>query len=97
MAYMIGPGGQPILMGQIPGQVPILPHQQMQPPVSRQMQMAPPGTEPSHEQKSTFVSEEKLQEKGEFNSVLFTSPNAGISGKLREVGFLRLTRTDIVG
>ena len=49
--YMFGPGGQPILMGQIP----ILPQQQF--PVQQSVQ-------PPQSKAPEYMSEEKLQDKG---------------------------------
>ena len=51
--YMFGPGGQPILMGQIPA---LMQQQQQQ-----QFQQPQTSTKP---QARDFMTEEKLQEKG---------------------------------
>ena len=54
--YMFGPGGQPILMGQIPALM-----QQQQQQQQQQFQQPQPSAKP---QARDFLSEEKLQEKG---------------------------------
>ena len=67
MAYMFGPGGQPILMGQVPQ---LIQQQQQQQPAFQQQQQqqhvqVTPQPQPQPSQKlPDYMSEEKLQEKG---------------------------------
>ena len=57
--YMFGPGGQPILMGQIP----IVPQQQQPPPQQQQRAFAQPPM-PAQQRMPDYMSEDKLQDKG---------------------------------
>ena len=63
MAYIYGPGGQPILMGQVP--VPMVPMQQpvQQQPQQQQRAFQQPAM-PAQQRLPEYMSEEKLQEKG---------------------------------
>ena len=61
MSYIIGPGGQPILTGQVP-MMPAPHYIQMAPPPGTQP-VGPPGVAP-HKANKNLMTEEKLQEKG---------------------------------
>ena len=58
--YMFGPGGQPILMGQIP----LLPQAPPQVPISQFQQVPPQQPQPAQPKMPDYMNEEKLQEKG---------------------------------
>ena len=64
MSFIIGPGGQPIIMGQVPMMppgMPMAPGMTMAAPPGTQ-QITPPGV--PNKAKPDYMSEEKLQEKG---------------------------------
>jgi hypothetical protein len=65
MAYIYGPGGQPIpIMGQVP--VPMVPMQQPVPPQQQQQQQRAfqQPAMPPQQRMPEYMSEDKLQEKG---------------------------------
>ena len=63
MAYIYGPGGQPILMGQVPVPMVPVPPQQPPPPQPQQQQQRAFQQQPPQSRLPDYMSEEKLQEK----------------------------------
>ena len=64
MSFIIGPGGHPIIVGQVPMMppgIPMAPGMTMAAPVNAQ-QIAPPGVTPKVQPE--YMTEEELQEKG---------------------------------
>jgi len=79
--YVIGPNGQPIILGQVQMmplmQVPGAPSQipQMASAVPPQQQQPPQPQQPAPPKPPDYMSEEKLQDKGVCHQIKYTSFN----------------------